>query len=113
MLNKISFLIVSVAAFCSVMTLAPAAEPTVAKTTTIMTVGEMCGGCVKNITAKLKPMPCIADVSCDITKKTVTVTPAEGKTLSAKTLWEAMESIGKTPKSMTGPGGTFTAKPKA
>ena len=88
-----------------------AAEPS--KKDTVMTVGEMCGGCVTNINAKLKPMSDVANVSCDIAKKTVTVTPATGKTLSPKVLWEAMESIGKTPKSLLGPSGTFKAKPKA
>ncbi|MDZ4686214.1 MAG: heavy-metal-associated domain-containing protein [Planctomycetaceae bacterium] len=90
-----------------------AAEPAAKSKDTVMAVGEMCGGCVTKITAKLKPMPDVGHIVCDIPKKTVTVTPAAGKSLSPKTLWEAMESIGKTPKSLTGPSGTFNSKPKA
>ncbi|MGH7126971.1 MAG: heavy-metal-associated domain-containing protein [Planctomycetaceae bacterium] len=81
-------------------------------TKTVITVGEMCGGCVKRITAKLEPMPGIADVRCDIETKRVFVTPEKDVALSPRGLWEAMESIGKTPKRLTGPSGTFTSKPK-
>ncbi len=95
------------------VTMNTAAEPVVKSQNTVMTVGEMCGGCVTKITAKLKPMPEVGQITCDIPTKTVTVTPAAGKTLSPKTLWEAMDSIGKTPKSLTGPSGTFKSKPKA
>ncbi len=90
-----------------------AAEPTAKGQNTVMVVGEMCGGCVTKITAKLKPMPEVGQITYDIPMKTVTLTPAAGKTLSPKTLWEAMETIGKTPKSLTGPSGTFESKPKA
>ncbi|MFH5802611.1 heavy-metal-associated domain-containing protein, partial [Alienimonas sp. DA493] len=65
---------------------------------TVITVGEMCGGCVKRIEGKLKPVDAIAKVQCDVEKKTVTVLPKSGVKLSPKWLWEAMESIGKTPK---------------
>ena len=78
---------------------------------TVITFGEMCGGCVKRIEAKLSEFPDIADVQCDIKLKTVAVTPKPRKSLSARELWEAMESIGKTPKKLSGPEGTFTSKP--
>ena len=80
---------------------------------TVMTVGEMCGGCVKKINGKLGPMEGIAKVECDIKTKTVRVIPKQGTTLSAKVLWEAMEQIGKKPLKMTHPSGTFTSKPTA
>ena len=80
---------------------------------TVITVGEMCGGCVKRIEAKLKPVDGIADVRCDIQKQTVTVLPDPKVKLSPKWLWEAMESIGKPPKKLVGPSGTFTKKPKS
>lgn len=96
-----------------VISVVRAAEPAAKTKDTVMTVGEMCGGCVTKITAKLKPMPDVGKVVCDIPKKTVTVTPAAGKSLSPKVLWESMESIGKTPTSLTGPSGTFKSKPKA
>ncbi|MBA3312514.1 MAG: heavy-metal-associated domain-containing protein [Planctomycetaceae bacterium] len=83
------------------------------KTETIIMVGEMCGGCVKRITAKLEPMEGIREVRCDLKAKTVTVVPEPKMTLSPKTLWEALDSIGKTPKKLVGPSGTFTEKPKS
>ncbi|MFH5802816.1 heavy-metal-associated domain-containing protein [Alienimonas sp. DA493] len=95
---------------------APTADPAVAaekpaSTATVITVGEMCGGCVKRIEGKLKPVDAIAGVRCDVQKKTVTVLPKDGVKLSPKWLWEAMESIGKTPKRLAGPSGVFTEKP--
>lgn len=107
----------STAALCG-LALAAAAANTVAadkpsKAETVITVGEMCGGCVKKIEKKLKPMEGVAGVRCDIKAKTVTVVPKPKVALSAKTLWEAMEEIGKTPKKLVGPSGTFTEKPKS
>lgn len=83
------------------------------KMETVMTVGEMCGGCVKKIEKTLKPMKGVAGVRCDIKSKTVTVTPKSRVVLSPKTLWEAMAEIGKSPTKLVGPGGTFTEKPKS
>ena len=82
-------------------------------TTTVMTVSEMCGGCVQKITGKLETIPGVATISCDVKSKSVTVTHAAGTSLSARTLWVAMEEIGKTPKKLAGPEGTFTSKPKS
>lgn len=82
------------------------------KTNTVITVGEMCGGCVKRITAALEKMPDINDIKCDVKTKTVTVTPKKGKTLSPRALWEEMEKIGKRPTKLVGPSGTYTSKPK-
>lgn len=79
---------------------------------TVMTVKEMCGGCVKKITKHLQPMEGIAAIQCDIKAKTVKVTPKGGHTLSPKGLWTAMDEIGKTPTKLVGPSGTFTSKPK-
>ena len=79
---------------------------------TVMTVGEMCSGCVKKITARLEKMPGVAKIECDIAKKTVTVTPALGKDVTALALWDAMSEIGKTPKKMASPSGTFAAEPE-
>lgn len=81
-------------------------------TTTVITVGEMCGGCVRKITERLQKMPGVASIQCDMKTKSVTVTHASGKSLSARTLWVAMEEIGKAPKKLAGPEGTFTSKPR-
>ncbi|QDT52768.1 Heavy-metal-associated domain protein [Caulifigura coniformis] len=80
---------------------------------TVVTVGEMCGGCVKKITTRLEKVPGVAKIECDIPMKTVTVTPAAGKELKATTLWDAMAEISKTPKKMVSPAGTFTTRPKS
>jgi copper chaperone CopZ len=96
-----------------VLTVVAADPPAKPKTETVITVGEMCGGCVKKIEKKLKPMDGVGELRFDVKAKTVTVIPKPKTTLSAKTLWTAMEEIGKTPKKLVGPGGTFTKKPKS
>ena len=82
------------------------------KKPTIITVGEMCGGCVKKITARFDKIEGIAGVRCDVEKQTVTVGPEKGYTLSPRGLWEVMQNLGKPPKKLAGPHGTFTSKPK-
>lgn len=113
MMRRSFFSVIAVCslAFVADTAIAEAAEPNQAET--VITVGEMCGGCVKKIEKKLKPMEGIASVRCDIKTKTVTVLPESKASLSPKVLWEAMASIGKTPKKLVGPSGTFTEKPKS
>ena len=77
---------------------------------TVVTFGEMCGGCVKRINARLTTMPEIAGVKCDVATKSATVTPGTSG-VSPRVLWEALEEIGKTPVKLVGPTGTFTTKP--
>tara|TARA_R110002049_G_scaffold2750_10_gene22482 strand:+ start:154910 stop:155260 length:351 start_codon:yes stop_codon:yes gene_type:complete len=95
------------ALFCSP---APAAETQ--NRNTVMTVGEMCGGCVKKITTRFDDVKGIAKLECSIEKKSVTLVPEKGVRLSPKAIWVIMESIGKTPNKMVTPDGTFTSKPK-
>jgi mercuric ion binding protein len=90
---------------------APAAD--VAKSNIVMTVGEMCGGCVKKITKRFDGVEGIAKVQCSIEKQSVTLVPKQDVRLSPKGVWEIMDSIGKTPTKMVTPDGTFTSKPKA
>ncbi|MBB3206114.1 copper chaperone CopZ [Rhodopirellula rubra] len=78
----------------------------------MMTVGEMCGGCVKKITKRFDDVDEVAKVDCSIEKKSVTLVPRDNVRLSPKGIWEIMEGIGKTPKKMVTPDGTFTSKPK-
>ncbi len=94
-------------AVCISGSLASAAE----STATVMDVGEMCGGCVKKITARLSQMPEVASMNCDIAKKTVTVTPKSAG-ISARALWDAMDEIGKTPKKLVDATGTYTQQPQ-
>lgn len=90
---------------------AQAADP--AKSQIVMTVGEMCGGCVKKISKRFEGVKGVAKVQCSIEKKSVTVIPDQDVRLSPKGVWELMESIGKTPTKMVTPNGTFTSKPKS
>jgi copper chaperone CopZ len=78
---------------------------------TVVTVSEMCGGCVKNITTRLQKVSDVEKIECDIATKTVTITPKSDKTLSPKFIWETMAEIGKTPTKLVAPSGSFTAKP--
>ena len=80
--------------------------------TTTVTVGEMCSGCVKMITKRFSTEQDVAKVKCDIATKSVMIFPAEDTRLSPRRLWEIMESVGKTPKKLVSPEGTFTSKPK-
>ena len=79
---------------------------------TIVTVGEMCGGCVTKITTHFKEVKEIAELKCDIPTKSVKFVPKKGNELSALKIWEEMEKIGKAPLQLVGPTGTFTSKPK-
>ena len=81
------------------------------KKNTVMTVGEMCGGCVKKITKRFDGVKGIAGVKCSIEHNTVTVVPEDNIRLSPRGVWAIMEGIGKTPKKMICPLGTYTSKP--
>ena len=88
-----------------------AAETGTTKKNTVMTVGEMCGGCVKKITKRFDGIKGIAGVKCSIEHNTVTVVPDANVRLSPRGVWAIMEGIGKTPKKMVCPLGTYTSKP--
>jgi copper chaperone CopZ len=78
---------------------------------TVVTVDEMCGGCVKKITKRFDSEPSVSSVNCDVPNKTVTIVPAKGASLSPRKMWEILEEVGKVPAKLVGPDGTFTAKP--
>jgi copper chaperone CopZ len=111
MLNVLSRSIASAALLLLVVTATNPVEAADTTTATVITVGEMCGGCVKKINAKFENVNGIGSVSCDIPTKTVTLTPASGYRLKPRVLWEMMDEIGKTPTKLVGPNGTFTEKP--
>lgn len=96
----------------AVLTASVASSAEREKTRTVMTVGEMCGGCVKKITKRFDGVKGIAKVQCSIEKQSVTLIPEQGVRLSPKGVWEIMESISKTPTKMITPDGTYTSKPK-
>ena len=105
--------VVAVAGLVLVATLTAADAPAKPKTDIVITCGEMCSSCVKKIEKKLKPMEGVGELRFDTEAKTVTAVPKPKATLSPLTLWTAMEEIGKAPKKLVGPGGTFTKKPKS
>ncbi len=80
---------------------------------TVITVSEMCGGCVKKITKDFEVSKEISELECDFKEKTVTFIPKKNTELSALKMCEEMESIGKPPTKLVGPTGTFMTKPKA
>ena len=96
----------------AVLSASPGSAAESEKTNTVMTVGEMCGGCVKKITKRFNGVQGVAKIQCSIEKRTVTLIPDKGVRLSPKGVWEIMESIGKKPSKMICPDGTFTSKPK-
>lgn len=104
---SLSMLLLATAILLSSPSSAVAAEPA----TVVMNVGEMCGGCVKKITARLSKMPEVATIQCSIPKKSVTVVPKAGG-VSSKAIWEAMAEIGKTPTKLVDATGTYTQKPQ-
>lgn len=82
------------------------------KTNTVVTVSEMCGGCVKKITKRFDEEKDVAKVDCNIENKAVPLTPTESVQLSAKKIWEIMEGISQAPTKLVSPEGTFIFKPK-
>ncbi|MEO9590516.1 heavy-metal-associated domain-containing protein [Rhodopirellula bahusiensis] len=114
--NGLGMVTLATLAFALIAPTPASAEPVSAKEPAsnqiVMTVGEMCGGCVKRITARFDSVDAVTKVVCSIEKKSVTLVPKDGVKLSPKGIWEIMESIGKTPKKMITPDGTFTSKPK-
>ena len=97
----------------SIFASSPAQAADAAKSKVVMTVGEMCGGCVKKITKRFEGVEGVAKVQCNIEKQSVTLIPEQHVRLSPKGVWEIMESIGKTPTKMVTSDGTFTSKPKS
>jgi copper chaperone CopZ len=97
-----------------VLAVGAAAEAADAKSsiTTITINGEMCSACVKKLKVSLAEVDGIASIEGDVETKTMTIKPKARKTLSPKELWEAVERAGKKPGKLTGPNGTFEAKPK-
>jgi copper chaperone CopZ len=91
-----------------------AADAKESKADSIITVDGMhCEMCAKTVTKKLQGVKNIASVRVDVKAGKVTVAPATRATVSAKSLWEAIEAGNFTPTKLEGPNGTFTKKPKS
>ena len=90
---------------------ATAADKPVATTIAIEDLD--CPSCAKKVATKLKAVAGVAQVSCDTEKQVAVVSPKVGTAPSPKALWEAVEGAGFKPTKLSGPGGTFTAKPQS
>ncbi len=81
--------------------------------TTIVIEDLDCPSCAKKVAAKLKAVPGVAKVECDVEKTIAVVTAQAGKAPSPRALWDAVEQAGFRPTKLTGPSGTFVAKPQS
>ncbi len=80
--------------------------------TSVTIEGMHCAVCAKKVTKKLTSVSNVKSASADPEKGTAVIVPADGKDVSPKSLWEAVESAGYKPTGLKGPAGTFTSKPK-
>ncbi|QDV12620.1 hypothetical protein CA51_25060 [Rosistilla oblonga] len=110
--KRTSYVSISAALLIALLASSQSHAETKSRVTTTITVGEMCGGCVKQIIARFDKVKEVAKIHCDIQTKSVVLYPAKNIRLSPAKLWETMESIGKHPLKLVGPDGTFTSKPK-
>jgi copper chaperone CopZ len=88
----------------------PAASPV--PYTTIHVHNMHCSECAKTIARKLYAIPGVVEVRADVAKNIAYVVPQKDKTLSARSMWDAVESAGFSVAKLEGPQGTFTAKPR-
>ena len=79
--------------------------------TTIHVHNMHCSECAKQIARKLYALPGVVEVRADVGNNIAYVVPQKDKTLSAKSMWEAVESAGFAVAKLEGPQGTFVAKP--
>lgn len=74
--------------------------------------GIHCGGCAKRANKALTEVKNVKSVKVDVESGTATVTMADDKQPSPKSLWEAIEKARLKPIKIACPSGTFTEKPK-
>lgn len=73
--------------------------------------GMRCSGCAKKVTSKLNSVSNVKLATVDVEKGTALVLTTDGKQLSPKAVWEAVETAGYKPTEFKGPAGRFTSKP--
>ena len=72
----------------------------------------MCPVCAKKITEAFRKIDGVTDSRADVETKTFVVFPVVGRALSPRELWETVERGGEQPIRLSGPSGSFDAKPK-
>jgi copper chaperone CopZ len=70
-----------------------------------------CADCAKQIARKLYAVPGVVEVRADVAKNIAYVVPQKDKSLSARSLWTAVESAGFSVARLESPQGTFTSRP--
>lgn len=80
--------------------------------TTIYVHNMHCADCAKQIARKLYAVPGVVEVRADVPKNIAYVVPQKDKSLSPRSMWEAVESAGFQVARMEGPQGSFNAKPR-
>ncbi len=80
--------------------------------TTIVVHDMHCQNCANKIAGQLYKVPGVVEVRAELAKHTAYVRPQQGKAPSPAKLWSAVESAGFSVVSLSGPQGTFTAKPR-
>ena len=108
-----TFLLICVASSVFATQLVSAADKDSKADSVITIEGMHCEMCAKTVTKKLQGIKNVASVKVDVKAGKATVAPGSRATLSAKSLWEAVESSNFTPTKLEGPSGTFTKKPKS
>lgn len=79
--------------------------------TVISIKGMHCVSCAKRVTKKLQAVTNAKTVTTDSEKGEAVIVAVEGKSVSPKEIWEAVEETGYKPTELKGPGGTFKTKP--
>jgi copper chaperone CopZ len=80
--------------------------------TTIRVHNMHCDECAKKIARKLYAIPGVVEVRADVNNNIAYVVPQKDKSLSARTMWEAVEAAGFAVARLDGPQGAFTVKPQ-
>jgi len=94
------------------MACAAIAQAAEAPVDTVVSIKDMhCASCASRVGKKLEGVANVKSVNVDCDKGTALVVTAEGKTISPKAVWEAVESTGYKPLELKGPTGTFKSKP--
>jgi copper chaperone CopZ len=102
--------------FAGLMLVGTLADPTTAAdlptaTTTISISGMHCGGCALKVSGRLQAVAGVRSVQVDHSTGLATITPQPHATVSPKSLWQAVQKSGYTPKKLVGPSGTFIKLP--
>lgn len=92
-----------------VTALAPAAGT--AARSELLIRGMHCPGCAMKVSRNLEKVANVLSAQVDSTRGAAAVVADDGKPVSPKELWEAVERAGYTPTRLATPEGTFVKKP--